>query len=399
MNITLKIKINKDSDILETIKQYTRALNYVSKTAFISNENVRNAVKLHKIYYDYVRETFNLPSQTSCSVFRDIAGKYKANKRKLKKAISFKETHINYTYNKDFSIKNNVLGLSTINGRKKFVLDICDYYKELLLKSTKYCDSSLVKDKKEQVYFCLVIEIPECEINNRGNTMGIDLGLSKLAVVSTNKGKTLVIKGGKIKDKRFKFLALRKKLQTKGTRSAKRLLKKISGRENRFMRDVNYCTVKKILNFAKENNVSHIGIEDLSGIRNSKLRKEQKRQLNSWAFYQFRTILEYKSKINGFNAIALDPRYTSQACSECGHTEKANRKTQKLFVCKSCGYSQNADINASSNIEFLTRLSRSNLINGVAVNQPDVSNVEAKGLFRQLRSSLDTSQPTLVVGS
>lgn len=407
MNITLKIKLENDLDILATIKQYTKALNYVSQSAFSKNEKVRNAMSLQKEYYSYIRANFNLPSQTACAVFRDLAGKYKANKRKLcfgkaqqpSKAISFKESHINYTYNKDFSFKGNKLGLSTINGRKKFDVYICDYYKSIIEKSTKYCDSTLVKDKKGQVYFCLVIEIPESERKANGNTMGIDLGLSKLAVASTNTGKTYVIKGGRFKDKRFKFLGLRKKLQRKGTRSAKRLLRKISGRENRFMRDVNYCTVKKILNFAKENNVSHIGIEDLSGIRNSKLRKEQRRQLNSWSFYQFRTILEYKSKINGFNVIALDPRYTSQACSKCGHTEKSNRKTQKLFVCKSCCYTQNADINASANIEFLTRLSRSNLINGVAVNQPDVSNVEAKGLFRQLRSSLDTSQRTLVVGS
>lgn len=399
MNITLKIKLENDLDILATIKQYTKALNYVSKSAFSKNEKVRNAMSLQKDYYSYIRSNFNLPSQTACAVFRDLAGKYKANKRKLKQSISFKETHINYTYNKDFSFKDNRLGLTTINGRKKFDVYICDYYKSIIEKSTKYCDSTLVKNKKGQVYFCLVVEIPESEIKANGNTMGIDLGLSKLAVASTNTGKTYVIKGGRVKDKRFKFLGLRKKLQRKGTRSAKKLLKKISGRENRFMRDVNYCTVKKILNFAKENNVSHIGIEDLSGIRNSKLRREQKRQLNSWAFYQFRTILEYKASLQGLNVIALDPRYTSQACSKCGHTEKSNRKTQKLFVCKSCGYSQNADINASANIEFLTRLSRSNLINGVAVNQPDVSNVEAKGLFRQLRSSLDTSQRALVVGS
>jgi IS605 OrfB family transposase len=393
MNLTIKLKLHKDLDVLNTISQYTKALNYVSTTAFLSNEKVRNPVSLHKLFYSSVRERFNLPSQTTCSVFRDVAGKYKANKRKLKQAISFKETHINYTFNKDFSLKDNVLGLSTINGRKKFTLASCPYYQNLIEQSTKFCDSTLVKDRKGNLYFCLTIEIPEPKINPLGNTMGIDLGLSKLVAISTNKGKTLVVKGGFVKDKRNKALALRKKLQAKGTRSAKNLLKKISGRETRFMRDVNYCTVKKVLNFAKQNNVSHIGIEDLSSIRrNSKLRNEQRRQLNSWSFYEFRAILEYKAKLNGFNVVALGPRYTSQACSVCGHTEKENRKTQKLFVCKSCGYSQNADINASANIEFLTRLSRSNLMNGVAVNHPDVTNDETKGLFRHLRSSLVTSQ-------
>ena len=391
MNITLKLKIDNDQDALLTMKQYTSALNFVSKQAFLSKDKFKNPLKLQKLYYTEVRTKFSLPSQMTCKVFRDVASKYKANKKKLNKAICFKEKHINYTFNRDFSFKDSILSLTTINGRKKFKVNICDYYKTVLAKSIRFADSILIKTRQNQLFFCLVVEIPELEAINKGNTMGIDLGLSKLATVSTNLGKTLIIKGGKVKDKRFKFLDLRAKLQRKGTRSAKRLLRKISGRESRFMRDVNFCTVKKILNFANSNNVSHIGIEDLSGIRSSKLRKEQKRQLNSWAFYQFRNILEYKSQIQGINICVLNPRYTSQACSKCGHTERANRKTQKLFVCKSCGFSQNADINASANIEFLTRLLRSNLIDGASVNKPDVSSVDAKGLFSQLRRSLDTS--------
>jgi len=399
MNITLKFKIVNDNDLILTIKQYTNALNFVSQSAFANNEKVKNPLKLQKQYYFDVREKFNLPSQMSCKIFRDIAGKYKANKRKLKKAISFKETHINYTFNRDFIFKDDILSITTINGRKKFKVNICDYYKKLLDKSIRYSDSILVKDRKGNLYFCLVIEIPEKELTTIGGTAGIDLGLSKLATVSTNSGKTLVINGGKVKDHRNKFLKLRKRLQHKGTRSAKRRLKSLSGRESRYMRDKNFCTVKKILNFAVENNIGYIGIEDLSGIRNSKLRKEQRRQLNSWAFYQFRSIIEYKAKLQGINITILNPRYTSQACSKCGHTEKSNRKSQKLFVCKSCGFKQNADINASSNIEFLTRLIRSNFLDGDSVNNPDVASVDTKGLFSQLRRSLVTSPSALALGS
>ncbi len=391
MNITLKFKLENDVDLLNTIQQYTKALNFVSLSAFSNNEKVKNAMTLQKSYYSKVREDYKLPSQMTCKVFRDIAGKYKSRKKKIKKAISFREKHINYTYNRDFSFKDNVLSICTINGRKKFTINICDYYREVLGRVNKICDSTLIKDSKGQLYFCLVVELPEATPLDKGNTLGIDLGLTKLVVASTNEGKTLVIEGGIVKDKRNKFINLRKRLQRKGTQSAKRLLKKISGKENRWMRDVNYCTVKKILNFAKENNVSHIGVENLSGIRNSKLRKGQRRQLNSWSFYQFRNFLEFKAKLKGINAVALNPAYTSQACSKCGHTEKANRKTQKLFTCKSCGFSQNADINASANIEFLTRLVRSNLLDGAVVNQPDVVSVEAKGLFKQLRQSLTTS--------
>jgi len=393
MNLTLKIKLPDNDDIFETIQKYTHALNYVSQCGFNSKKDVKNPIELHKLYYADIKSNFNIKSQMACSIIRDVSSKYKTKRKSnkpLTKAISFKETHINYVYNKDFSIKNNTLSIGTIKKRIKIELDLCEYHKTILSKTIKYCDSVLVKDRNNKLYFCLVVTIPEEELKTSGGTLGIDLGLSKLATIVTNDNKTLVINGGKVKDIRNKHLKLRQRLQSKGTRSAKKLLKKISGRENRWMKDVNFCTVKQIITYAKNNNINTLGIEDLSNIRNSKLRKEQRRLINSWAFYQFRIILEYKAKLDGLNVIIINPRYTSQACSKCGHTEKANRKTQKQFLCKSCGYLQNADINAASNIELLTRLSRSNLIDGVPINAPDVTD-NRKELFSNLRSSLVTS--------
>ena len=191
-------------------------------------------------------------------------------------------------------------------------------------------------------------------------------------------------------DKRIKFLNLRKRLQHKGTLSAKRLLRKLSGRENRWMRNVNFCAIKAIINFAKENNVSYIGIEDLTNIRNSskKLSKNIRRTINSWAFYQFKEILCYKTKMNRMSVIPVDPRFTSQACSKCGYVNKENRKSQKCFKCLSCGYTHNADINAASNIELLIRIIRSNELSRGDINHPDAKDVDSKGLFRQLRTSL-----------
>ena len=49
----------------------------------------------------------------------------------------------------------------------------------------------------------------------------------------------------------------------------------------------------------------------------------------------------------------MNPAYTSQRCSECGHADKENRKTQARFRCVSCGYMSNADTNAAMNIRRL----------------------------------------------
>ena len=400
MILTLKIKLDSDIDLINTIKSYTDALNFISRSEFSKGKYPTNNFKLHKEYYKIIREKFNLPSQLACSIFRDISAKYKANKhKKLSKAISFKETHVNYTFNRDFGLQDDILKLTTSNGRKKIPIIFCDYYKKWMSQHIKINDSTLIKTKHDIIYFCLSITVPEKNPIENGVTMGVDIGLSKLAVCSTNSGKTLVIPGGKVKDKKNKFQRIRTRLQSKGTRSAKRLLKKLSGRETRFMRDTNFCLVKQILNFAQINNVSNIGIEDLTGIRKSKLRKDQRRSLNSWSFYQFRFILEYKSKLEGFLVSLFSPAYTSQACSQCGYTNKKNRKSQNRFKCLSCNYDINADINASQNIELLTRLQRSNLVDWASVNKPDGSNFDNKNYLCSLISEFRSKPTTSVVGS
>ena len=67
------------------------------------------------------------------------------------------------------------------------------------------------------------------------------------------------------------------------------------------------------------------------------------------AFGEIKRNLEYKCG----RAIEVNPAYTSQICSECGHTDKENRKNQARFLCVSCGFVSNADTNAAINIRRL----------------------------------------------
>ena len=64
----------------------------------------------------------------------------------------------------------------------------------------------------------------------------------------------------------------------------------------------------------------------------------------SWSFYQFKQLLEYKAQMNNSMLIVVNPKYTSQTCPKCGHTEKANRDKKKhIFKCKNCNYQSNDD--------------------------------------------------------
>ncbi len=101
---------------------------------------------------------------------------------------------------------------------------------------------------------------------------------------------------------------LRSGLQSCGTRSAKRHLKKLAGKEIHFQRDINHCISKRIV--AKDEDTKRaIVLEDLGGIRSRiTISKAQRRDLNAWGFYQLRSFIEYKAKLNGAPIILVDPR-------------------------------------------------------------------------------------------
>ncbi|MFT4979068.1 MAG: IS605 OrfB family transposase, partial [Myxococcota bacterium] len=70
----------------------------------------------------------------------------------------------------------------------------------------------------------------------------------------------------------------------------------------------------------------------------------------SQAWGEIRRQLVYKSERAGIAFRVVDPAYTSQMCSKCGHTERMNRTTQADFECRACGHTDNADHNAAKNI-------------------------------------------------
>ena len=65
---------------------------------------------------------------------------------------------------------------------------------------------------------------------------------------------------------------------------------------------------------------------------------------------KFQSTLSYKVRLAEVQIMWVNPAYTSQACHECGHIARENRESQAAFLCVSCGYMANADINAALNI-------------------------------------------------
>lgn len=74
------------------------------------------------------------------------------------------------------------------------------------------------------------------------------------------------------------------------------------------------------------------------------------RAISDAGWGSFRLMIQQKAERYGRELRLVNPAFTSQCCSCCGHTEKSNRKTQADFCCVQCGHSENADTNAAKNV-------------------------------------------------
>jgi putative transposase len=146
---------------------------------------------------------------------------------------------------------------------------------------------------------------------------------------------------------RAHYPKVRRSLQAKGTKEAKRLLKRLSGREQRHMRAINHRISKQLVETAQRTQ-RQIALEDLTGIRQrTKVRKPQRYGHHSWSFYQLRQFVAYKAEAAGIALVLVNPAYTSKTCHLCGH--RGHRSGLK-FSCTRCNVIMDADWNAARNI-------------------------------------------------
>ncbi|SDJ34059.1 transposase, IS605 OrfB family, central region [Natribacillus halophilus] len=192
----------------------------------------------------------------------------------------------------------------------------------------------------------------KADLANIHQVVGVDMGINFVATSYDSNSDTTFFNGRPIKHKRAKYKQLRKELQQKQTPSARRKLKQIGQRENRWMQDVNHCISKALVKTYGQDTL--FVVEDLTGVRaaTEKVRVKGRYQMVSWSFYDLRQKIEYKALKAQAKVIAIDPTYTSQTCPKCEHTEKANRhKKTHTFCCKTCRYTSNDDRIGAMNLQ------------------------------------------------
>jgi putative transposase len=340
--ITFKLRLtNQDcKTILDTMRAYSEAFSISAKWG-IENQSW-NKVDNHNATYKLTRQSIpDLPSSLVQGA-RDCA--CEALKAVKCETLPERKPLSAMRYNQRVITVNLVYGLATIastKGRIKATFFVPSHYRDYLSWIIK--SSTISYDRKGKMFYLHVsLEQNDPEKVANLEVLGIDRGIVNIAVCSDNR----FFNSKRIKNRRARYAYLRKELQSKGTRSAKRKLKRLSGRERRFVTDVNHCISKQIVN----SEYTVFALEDLSKIRVQKRRgKEFDRKLNSWSFYQLEQFVGYKAEALGKHVLLVDARYTSQKCSNCGHIYKGNRDGS-AFRCRKCGFELHADLNASRNI-------------------------------------------------
>ncbi len=357
VKLTAKIKLNPTAEqvkmLLTTLEEANAVCNDLSAYAF--DKKVFRQFDLHKAKYHPVKETTRLSAQVIIRCISKVSDAYKLDKeiqRAFRRygAIAYDSRILSY--------KSDSVSVWTVEGRQKIPFRAGEHQKRMLKHQKGESDLVYVKGK---FYLLATCDIPDTEEETFSDVLGVDLGIVNLATDSD--GQTF--SGEQVEKVRQRHARLKAGLQSCGTKSAKRHLKKLSGMQKRFQKDVNHCISKRLVLKAKGTQRA-IAMEDLTHMRKrteKRLRKAQRSKHSNWSFFQLRSFIAYKARQQGVTVRLVNPAYTSQRCHCCGHTEKANRKSQSVFACVECGHTANADQNGALNIKLL----------GAAINQPIVS--------------------------
>ena len=357
--LTYAVRVEASPDqsrvLFDTCAAYLDCCNMVSKTAW--EHKTLSQKTLHQLVYRRLRDEYRVGAQMACSSMNRVIGNYRAIKEVHGSpwATSQPQYHssgYDLLWNRDYSIlKDGRLSISTIDGRIKVPVDWTHVPEEY--RRGKFGTARLLnRGGKWLLLIPSTVELPDPDRPQQ--VVGVDMGVRFLATTYDSDGSTVFYDGKEVKQKREHYKKMRASLQKKGTRSARRRLRKIGRRENRWMRDVNHQVSKALV--SRQSKPTLFALENLEGVRNAteRVRKGDRYVQVSWAFYQLRQMIEYKAAKAGHSVVAVDPRYTSQTCPTCGLVRKANRRKNKHeYHCSNCGYRSNDDRVAAMNIQRL----------------------------------------------
>ena len=346
MKLTMQVKLLPDhaqsASLLATMVRFNEACDQIAVVAFANQ--CANKIELQKVVYHGIRETFGLSAQMTVRAIAKVVEVYKRDKSiqptfKPYGAIVYDERILSWK-------GSDRVSLWTLSGRSIMPWVVGAYQRAQIDRVRGQADLIY----RDGMFFLYVtIDVGDVPEGDPTEYLGVDLGHKNIAADSD--GETF--SGAHNSNLRKRHARLRRNLQKKGTKSAKRLLSKRKTKETRFAKDLNHQISKTIVRKAKDTGRG-IAVEDLTGIRDRiTVRKSQRRAHHSWAFSQLREFIGYKAELVGVPVLAVNPRNTSRTCPCCGTIDKRNRPNRDDFRCIKCGHVGPSDTIAAVNISRL----------------------------------------------
>ena len=370
---TVKVQLGGDtSPLLTTAQMYASACQIALNYSFEHRTYNKNDINTGT--YQVTRKKMpQLPSglvQTARDQASEMLKREQCKKLPLKKPSQIRYDRRTFK----FYPESGYVSLSTVKGRLNFKVKIYNYIKQYL--KGIYTNAQLTVRKKGEIFLNIQCEIPDVlpsasnsgggdggSSSDRVRVLGIDRGI--LNIVACDDDNTFV-NSKHLRDVKGRYQYMKARLQSLGTRSAKRKLRRTAGRERRFTLNTNHVIAKRLVQ--KPYDVFAVEALQISRRKVVNGRKFNK-LLGSWSYSQLLQIMKYKAENLGKIVVEVNPRHTSQRCSKCGYIDKRNRKGLR-FKCRQCGFELNADLNAARNIG---QLGKSEMIRLSLVNKPNVS--------------------------
>ncbi|UFP97212.1 RNA-guided endonuclease InsQ/TnpB family protein [Gloeobacter morelensis] len=351
VRLLLRPTLEQEQALLGTLVRFTDCFNAVCEAGW--QDRQKNGVELHKRTYRGLKDSqpglvsdliIQARVKATEALASAIALENKGKKVGQPKSKLCPARYNDHTYR--LSWQASTVNMSSVAGRLAILFDAPACAAKYLGHPTATAD---LVHRKGRFWLHVVVDVPTPEVQPTADVVGVDLGIKRPAVTSNNK----FLGERRWRNLEARTFKLKRALQSKGTKSAKRHLRKLSGKQLRRRRDHDHVLSRRIVQATPAG--ATIALENLTGIRGRAKQRNKgghQRRLHCWSFAQLRTFIEYKAEETGIRVVLVDPRNTSKACNRCGHVHRSNRPSQSVFRCKSCGCELNADLNAARNIRL-----------------------------------------------
>ncbi len=363
MKLTLQLKLvptaEQHTALLETMHAFNAAASYAAQVGFEAHVFSQQAI--HVRCYQALRERCGLSSQMAVRAIGKVVETFRRDKKtcpvfRSDGAMTYDERLLGWKGPAHVS-------LLTLQGRQVVAMLYGEYHAGFLPRLKGQVDLVL---RDGVFYLYATIDVPEDTPIEPTHFLGVDLGIVEIATDSDGHSYT----GAEIEAVRHRAATARQTYQATGTKSAKRRLKKMAGRQSGFQRLANHTISKRLVAYATDTKAALV-LEELTHIRRRMtVRKGQRSKQHNWSFRQLRSFISYKAQRAGIPLVCVDPRNTSRTCAQCGHVDKRNRRTQAVFSCLRCGHTANADHNAARNLATRGEVGRPNLVALVKTGWP-----------------------------